>query len=334
MKFLTTNKHYIYILLLFIGSALLTCSSQSLSKKDRQPQVYSYTVSPTVPQKITFCGQEIDLKRFDLHERMDRELSSFTYYHSTTLLLFKRANRYFPIIEPILKEKGVPDDMKYLAVIESNLDPLAISPAGASGIWQFMKSTATHYGLDIHNTVDERYHLERATRAACDYLLKAYEIYKNWSTVAASYNAGMARISKELHQQQQEESNDLWLNKETSRYVFRIYAVKMIFENPLQYGFVIYPEQLYRNIATEEVEVTKDILNLAEFAKKHKISYSTLKAFNPWLRSRKLEVKGKKYNLKIPKLQDLNYDHPVKVHNPNWLAPEDFMKEQKSEVNE
>ena len=178
--------------------------------------------SPSVPDKITFAGQEIDLTRYDHRERMDREQMSFTYMHSTTMLTIKRANRFFPIIEPILKENGVPDDFKYLAVIESNLNTLARSPAGAAGMWQFMPATGREFGLEVNDNIDERYHVEKATRAACRYLKDAYAKYKDWVAVAASYNAGQARIASQLAKQDVDDSLDLQLVEETARYVSRM----------------------------------------------------------------------------------------------------------------
>ena len=284
----------------------------------------SVTMTPTVPSSVPFCGKLVDITRYDRREAYDRELSVFTYYHATTMLLFKRANRYFPVIEPILKANGIPDDFKYLAVIESNLDPRISSPAKAVGMWQFLESTGRQYGLTINQTVDERCHVEKATEAACRYLKEAYEKYGDWATVAASYNAGMGRISDELTKQEADNSLDLWLVEETRRYVYRIMAIKQIFEDPSKYGFVLRVRDLYKPIDTEKVAVSQDIPNLTSFAKEHGITYADLKRFNPWLRDRKLITVGKTYMLSVPHKEDLYYTAPnTVVHDPAWVVSED-----------
>ena len=288
---------------------------------DERPVVSSLTVTPPVPTQITFCGIPVDLRRYNMYEGMDRELSSFTYLHSTTMLLLKRANRYFPIIEPVLKANGIPDDFKYLAVIESNLDPRAISPSRAVGIWQFMEGTAKENKLTITATVDERYNIQRSTEAACKYLRDAYAKYGDWITVAASYNAGMGRISSEMTRQKTESALDLWLTEETSRYVYRIFAIKQIFENPYKYGFVIQAKDLYRPLLCEEVKVSSNIPDLAVFARERHITYADLKRFNHWLKDTKLEVEGKSYTILIPRESELYYNAPNQtVHDPRWVV--------------
>lgn len=319
------NEKYFWSLctLLILGlTACLTVSSDDSEKaKEKRPLVASFTVTPETPEEVDFCGKTIDLTRYNMHEGYDRELSSFTYFHSTTLLLFKRANRYFPIIEPILKANNIPDDLKYLAVIESSLNVTATSPAKAVGLWQFMPGTAKDYDLIITNTVDERRNVEKSTEAACRYLKDAYNKYGDWATVAASYNAGMARISNGLKKQEVDSSFDLWQVEETSRYVFRIMAVKAIFENPYKYGFVIRPTDLYKHIKCKQVSIDKDIPDLIAFAKEHEITYADLKRFNSWLISDKLEVGNKKFTIEIPKASSMNYDRskPV-VHDKRWIA--------------
>ncbi len=284
-------------------------------------QVPSLTAPPAVPTKASFAGEEIVLDRYDLRERMDRELMSFTYMHSTTMLTVKRANRYFPIIETILKEEGLHDDFKYLAVIESNLSPLAKSPAGAAGLWQFMQTTGREYGLEVNVNIDERYHVEKETRAACRYLKAAYEKYGNWLTVAASYNAGQARISKQLEVQMATRATDLWLVEETARYMFRLLAAKAVIGNPQQYGFLLKREQLYPVIPYTEVTMTTGIADLAQFAKKHDITYAQLKDANPWLRGTMMQNKSRRtYVLKIPTREGMYYDpKKTRVHNKNWV---------------
>ncbi len=302
----------------FVG--LSVCSGDSMLQREK-PVVLSMIMTPEIPDRVEFCGQPIDLTRYNMHEGIDRELSSFCYLHASTMLNFKRANRYFPVIEPILKECGVPADFKYLAVVESNLDPLAKSPARAVGMWQFMEGTAKEYGLAVTPTVDERSHVEKSTRAACKYLKDAYAKYGDWVAVASSYNAGIGRISGELDGQDVASSLDLWLVEETTRYVYRILAVKLIFENPYKYGFVLRERDLYEPIACKTVEVSSDIPDLASFAKARGITYADLKRFNPWLRGRKLVTAGKTYELAIPEAGGMFYKTPGrKVYNRNWLA--------------
>ena len=214
-------------------SSFSYCHSDT-EQKDIPEETYSCV---TVPKSISFCGTEIDLTRFDRHERMDRELMAFTYMHSTSLQIIKRANRYFPIVEAIFHENGIPDDFKYLMAIESNVSPTARSYAGAAGLWQFMPRTAKEFGLEVNDFVDERYHVEKATRAACKYLKQAYARFGNWETVAASYNAGQGRISREQERQYTDNALDLYLVEETSRYVYRILAAKIMLNNPQLFGF-------------------------------------------------------------------------------------------------
>ncbi len=280
------------------------------------------TASPSVPLEITFAGQTIRLDRYDYRERMDRELLSFTYMHSTTMLSIKRANRYFPVIEPILKANGIPDDFKYLAVIESGLNHLAKSPAGAAGMWQFMQSTGREYGLEVNQNIDERYHIEKATRAACRYLKDSYERYGNWLSVAAAYNAGQARISSQLQKQMAAHAADLWLVEETSRYMFRLLAAKAVLSDPRRYGFILRSEQLYPPIACATDTVTTGIDNLASYAKQKGITYAQLKDFNPWLRSTFLQNRSRRtYILKLPTREGMYYaPQKTKAYRKEWVT--------------
>jgi membrane-bound lytic murein transglycosylase D len=253
------------------------------------------------PTVIDFAGEKTPLNIYDVHERMDRELLINTNLHSSTILIIKRANKFFPIIEPILAKYGVPDDFKYLAVIESSLIPLSVSKAGASGIWQFMKQTASEKGLEVSETVDERYHLEKSTEAACKYLLAAKEKLGSWTLAAASYNGGIAGISNQLQNQQVTDYYDVLLVEETSRYVFRILALKEIMKNPILYGFDIKSNDFYNNVPTRKVLVDSSISNLATFSKNQGINYKVLKYYNPWLRDKKLDNLNKKtYTIEIP----------------------------------
>lgn len=304
-----------------VSAWLLTGSNDSAAVLEQRPVVSSMTVNPEVPNTVTFCGDPIDITRYNMREGFDRELASFTYFHSTTMLLIKRANRYFPIIEPILKENGIPDDFKYLAVIESHLDPRVSSPARAVGMWQLLEGTGKQYGLTITPTVDERCDVEKATVAACKYLKAAYAKYNNWVDVACAYNGGMGRITGELSKQDADRAFDLWLVEETTRYPYRIMAIKQIFENPYKYGFVLRARDLYKLVYCDEISVSSDIQDLAGFAKSHGITYADLKRFNPWLRDRKLLTAGRTYKLKIPKEKEMFYSTPnTVVHNPAWVV--------------
>lgn len=287
-----------------------------------QSKVAALAVVPEVPAEVHFADETIRLDRADLRERMDREITAFTYSHQLTLLMIKRANRYFPIVEPILKECGVPDDLKYLMVIESNLSPLARSTAGAAGMWQFIQETGRKYGLEVNANIDERYNIEKATRAACAYLKESYEMYGDWMTVAASYNAGQNGITRRLDQQDVDNAMDLWLVEETSRYMFRILTAKMVLENPKAYGFMIKRSQLYPYIAPKTIiTTTQQIDDLTAFAKQHGITVAQLKEENPWLREYTMNNKsGRTYRIRIPDVEALHYDPGKTIaHNPNWV---------------
>ncbi len=307
--------------ILFLSS--LTAVSHELPKSIRESSpVFSPVVSPVVPETVTFCGQKVDLDRTDMYERLDRELSSMAYTHGTTMLTLKRANRYFPLIMPILREERVPDDIIYLACIESSLNPLAYSGAKAAGLWQFMPATAKEYGLEVNDYVDERYHPEKATRAACKYLKSAYAKFGNWESVAASYNAGQGRISTERGRQQQESAFDLYLNQETSRYIFRMLAMKLIMENPQAFGYRLTENDLYQPYEYKTVTVSGPVEDWVVWAANHNISYLQLREHNPWIRSRTLPNKtGKKYEVKIPSEKSLSRS-TVKhtTYNPNWIV--------------
>lgn len=275
----------------------------------------------TVPDSISFCGETIDLTRFDRRENMDRELLAFTYMHSTSIQIIKRANRYFPIIEPILRKNGIPDDFKYLMAIESNNNPLARSGAGAAGLWQFMPVTAREFGLEVGNNIDERYHVEKSTEAACRYLKQAYDRFGSWINVAASYNAGQSRISQELKKQYEENALDLYLVEETTRYIYRILAAKMMLSDPTLFGFYLNANDLYIPIQYHEIAINKTIENLPRFAKARGISYALLRKLNPWIRSNHLPVhNGKRYFIRIPDTGNISYNHRLIIpHNPKWI---------------
>ena len=252
------------------------------------------------PISVDFAGESAPLQITDVKERLDRELLINANLDATTALIIKRANRVFPIIEPILQKYNVPDDFKYLAVIESGLTN-AVSGSGAKGVWQFMPDTAKEKGMEVNDIVDERYHLEKSTEAACQYLLAAKEKFGSWTLAAASYNGGMAGVGKRIEEQKVDNYYDLALTEETSRYVFRILALKEIMKNPAQYGFSIFSSDLYAPIPSKKIEVDSTINDLADFARMQGINYKILKIHNPWLRDKKLlNPTKKKYEIEIP----------------------------------
>ena len=256
--------------------------------------------APAVPEFIVFAGDTIRFDRQDLYERMDRELISFTYMHTNSTLMLKRSDRMFAKVLPIMREEGVPEDLKYLMAIESNFEPKALSSAGAAGLWQFTKSTAKEYGLEVTAEVDERYDIEKETRAACRYLKDAYAKFGDWMTVAASYNGGQNGIARRIESQRRKKAMDLWLVEETSRYMFRILAAKMFFESPESFGF--YEKERYPLDSFEVVSVSGPIESLVDFAEEHGVSYAQLKGANLWLRDSMLTNKaGKTYKILIPK---------------------------------
>ena len=253
-----------------------------------------------IPSNLTFAGEKVPTELYDIKERMDRELLVNTYWQSNGLLLIKKAHKFFPLIEPMLKKYGIPDDFKYLAVAESGLENNS-SPAGAAGFWQFLKSSAKEYGLEVNQNVDERYNLEKATRIAAEYLKKSKERFGTWTLAAAAYNAGNARIARNLKRQQVDNYYDLLLNNETARYVFRIVALKEVLSYPKKYGFEFDEEDLYELPNTQIVEVDTVITNIASFAKAFNTNYKELKLHNTWLRENKLNNKSRKlYQIKIP----------------------------------
>lgn len=277
--------------------------------------------NPKVPKSVTFAGQKVDLDRIDMFERLDRELTGMSYTHGNTLLTIKRANRYFPEMEPILKSEGVPTDLLYLACIESTLNPRALSGAKAAGFWQFMPATGKEYGLEVNDYVDERYDLEKSTRAACKFLKSAYKKYGNWESAAASYNGGMGRITSELGSQGVPSAYDLWLVDETSRYMFRLLAMKMIMENPAAYGYIISPDQLYQPFEYEVVEVSEPVADWQKWALDHGTNFMTLRDHNPWIRAKSLPNKsGKTYKVRIPTEKSMHRStQKHKIYNKKWV---------------
>lgn len=306
------NRKYYYffgISILFFGIAQLFIFSADLKSEDELHQQHfnmKYGIfAINQPEDLNFAGEEIPIYSSEIWERIDKELLKNTYWQSNTMLYFKKANKYFPIIEPILKEHNIPDDFKYLALIESGLDNV-VSPAGASGFWQILKGTAREHGLEVNSAIDERYNLEKATVVACEYLQDAYNKFGTWTMAAASYNMGKNGVRRRIAKQESNNYYNLHLNNETSRYVFRIIAVKEILQNPRKYGFMFREKDLYSMPNYTTVEVDSTIVDLADFAKKNGINYKLLKQFNPWLRSTSLPDKSRrKYILKIPTDTDL-----------------------------
>lgn len=252
------------------------------------------------PTQMNFAQEEVPTFMADVEERLDREMVTNINYHTNTTLVIKRANKVFPIIEPILAKNGIPDDFKYLAVIESSLVN-AVSPAGARGVWQFMPTTAKEKGMEVNDFVDERYDLEKSTEAACSYLKEAYLKFGNWTLAAASYNGGMAGVQRQLESQKVNSYYDVLLTEETARYVYRILALKEIMKNPQKYGFEIPAHALYSEIPVKKIEVDSTVTDLADFALSQGINYKILKIHNPWLRDKSLPNKSKKrYEIAIP----------------------------------
>ena len=304
--------------ILFIG----TTSKENEGKIPEQTDNFSsqyHLTSPPIPETLQFAGENVPVNRYDVREALDRELLVNVYWQSNILLFCKRAYRYFPVIEPILKQEGIPEDFKYLALIESGLTNV-VSPAKASGFWQFMKETALNLGLEINDEIDERYHLEKATLAACQYLKKSYKQHGSWVLAAAAYNMGDGGLKQTIAKQKTASYWDLLLNEETTRYVYRILAAKLILSNPQNYGIHLRIMDLYQPLQTKQIEVETSIPDLVDFAISQDITYKQLKNFNPWLRSDKLTNKsGKKYTILIPKKEFMLYDNQIKQINPNEI---------------
>ena len=301
-----------FLMKALLSSIVIICIGITVSfissgrEADVSPQFQtesSYQVkSIKLPDSVSFAGENMPLENFDTRESLDREILTSTYRHSSTILILKRGNRFLPVIEKILREYNIPDDFKYLVMAESELSNM-ISPVGATGFWQIMESTGREEGMEINSEVDERYNLEKSTRFACMYFLKSYAKYGNWTLSAASYNGGRNGTDEQIEIQGENNYYDLLLNEETGRYVFRIVAYKLIYENPKAYGFNITRNDLYPEIPATEVKVDTAVTDFAEFAKKFGTNYKTLKLLNPWLRKPFLTNKARKaYLIKIPVL--------------------------------
>lgn len=281
---------FLFAIFLICGFLIYATSYQNVPKKNHVDY----------PSEMDFCGEKVPINQADVKERLDREMLVNINLNASTAILIKRANKVFPIIEPILAKYNVPDDFKYLAVIESGLIN-AISPSGAKGVWQFMPGTAKESNLEVTEQVDERYHIEKSTQAACEYLIKAKNKFGNWTVAAASYNGGITGLQNHITFQQTSDYYNLWLTDETSRYIFRILALKEIMKNPEKYGYLIPKEALYPKINTKKIMIDSTITNLSTFAINQGINYKILKTHNQWLRDKKLDNPSKKtYEIEIP----------------------------------
>lgn len=289
-----------------IGQSLNTQSTNTASKA---PQVKTYQPDntsvnnwaiPTVPKSVSFAREKVPIDRWEVYERLDRELLTNSYFHTSTFYILKLKTRYFPIIERILKEQGVPDDFKYLCVAESSLQNLR-SPAGAEGMWQFLAATARSYGLEVNDNIDERYNLEKATIAACKYLKEAKAKFGSWTAAAASYNCGMGGYNNFATYQGSKYYYDLLLPEETNRYIFRIIALKLILDSPQQYGFNIDKNQQYPPFNTKKVSVNQTISDLNQWAKSQGSSYKMVRLVNPWIKGKSIpNSSGKTYIVEVP----------------------------------
>ena len=295
------SKHYLF---LFTIPLFVLCCANAPAKQDTIPannqQERLSIIHPPLPNELSFANEPVPIQNFDTRESLVRELTVITYWHASMIYTLQLANRFFPIIEPVLKEEGVPDDFKYLCVAESNLQQL-ISPARAVGFWQFLEGTAKDYGLQVNAEIDERYHIEKSTRAACAYLKKMYQRYGTWALAAASYNVGDRNIDRYIQEQKAKNYYDLLLPEETGRYVFRAIIFKQIMTHPEDYGFLLKKEELFPPLEWDELTVNTAIESWADFAAAHNTNYKILKYFNPWLRHPSLtNAKKESYIIKIP----------------------------------
>lgn len=309
---------------LFIAVKVLVFSKTPSDEpaKQQSPLEQFKVESPPMPENTTFAGEKVPLNHFDVREGIDRELLVNTYWHSNTIQLIKLAARFFPIIEPILEEEGIPTDFKYVAVVESGLRH-PTSYMGAKGMWQFMKETAREYGLEVNYQVDERYNVEASTRAACKFFKKAKNDLGTWTLAAASYNVGRYGVKKQIKRQKQDGFYDLLMNSETQRYIYRIIALKYIMQDPVKYGFNIDVDEMYLPVPTKKLKVDTSVQDFADFAADHNTNYKILKYFNPWLRKAYLKNSGgKTYEITVPKKGMRKWDKIKAQYKSNEKTPE------------
>ena len=309
VTFVTSLFSIVFLTHFFISSTY-TSNSDTVHQQGFNSKYNVYSVLK--PNNLKFANENIPESTFDVWERLDKELLKNIYWQSNTLLYFKRANKYFPIIEEILEKNNIPSDFKYLALIESGFE-YKVSPSGAAGFWQIMKATAREYGLEVNYAIDERYHLIKSTEVACKYLQKAYDKFGSWTLAAASYNMGINGVQRQVKKQNTNNYFNLYLNDETSRYVFRIIVIKEIMENARKYGFVFRQNDLYSYPSVKQIRVDSTINNLYSFAQENDINYKILKRFNPWLRTSRLPDESRRvYYIDIPeKSEELIFDDLV-----------------------
>lgn len=331
MKYLNNKKYstaVVVLMLVLLGVNLIVYSNKRntddyyVNEFNKNYKVYSLNL----PSKLIFAGEDVPLNQFDVRESLDRELLLNTYWQSQSILLHKRAYRWFQKISPILKSNGIPDDFKYLALIESGFTN-AVSPSGASGFWQFLDKTAVNYGLIVNDNIDERYHVQKSTEAACRYFKEAYKKFGNWTLVAASYNMGINGLGKQVETQKVNSYYDLLLNQETARYIFRILAIKEILENPQKYGFVLRKKDLYPQIPIQQLQIDSSITNIANFSQQLGLNYKLIKLLNPWLRQNTLENKeNKNFIIEVPAK---NFDETmlteIYLGNPSYQLKNDSL---------
>jgi len=297
---------------LLLACAISTCAIVAVKNQDKEYHSLFYRHTrvslPEIPEKTEFAGEPVPLDLYYVREAFEREIVANTFMHSSTIMMFKRANRWLPVIEPILKKNGIPDDFKFLAIAESNLLN-SISPAGAEGYWQFIKPTGLKYGLEINEKIDERYNMEKATQAACDFFRDAYQRFGSWTLVAASYNRGLDGLQKALDNQKVKNYYDLYLNDETSRYIFRIMAIREVYDHPVRYGFYLRETDFYPEIPARLVTIDSSISDLPAFARTLSVNYRILRELNPWIKNYSLPNKTRKsYTFRIPKDGALSFD--------------------------
>lgn len=289
----------IYILL---ASSLFSFSGCAQTpNKDVDYTCQNALFAPKTPDFVMFCGDTIKLDNEYLRERFDREMINFTFGHSVTFQILKKSGRYFPDIEKALRENNIPDDLKYLCAMESNLNNKAVSSVKAAGLWQFMPETAKDFGLTVNEDIDERFDVTKETVAACKYLKQSFDVIGEWAATAASYNTGRARVIRQMKAQMAKSFFEMTLSEETNRYVFRILALKVLMENPSAFGFNLSKDDYYHEMSFDTVGVDSTISNLALFAREHSVNYMMLKEANPWLRTNQLpNPQNKHYVIRIP----------------------------------
>ncbi len=295
-------KHLYFFSIPLLIILLSSCSSTSDPDKAYWQEIQEnyHVYAPPLPEKLDFAGEAVPLEYYDVRESLDRELLKLMYWHSEIILYIKRANRFFPIVEPILKKYGIPDDFKYMMVAESGMAPV-VSPAGAAGYWQFMEKIGKKYGLEINNEVDERYNIYKSTVAACKYLKDAYKHFGSWTLAAASFNVGQTTLDRAMAKQKQNSFYDLALNVQTARYIYRILALKLIMSNPQKYGFIVRQKDLYKPVKVHFIQVNTAVDSWPDFAIEHGTNYKLLLLLNPWIKSSKLtNPNHRTYHVAIP----------------------------------